>query len=106
MDIDDFFHRVLPAVGPLAFLVAIAHQCRSNRSPVLLVCIVSLTVTLVAAMASAWLGLRFDESHDLPDWYGAFYWWSTQWVIPVGYAVAGLSFLAFTIRRRALVAPN
>jgi hypothetical protein len=57
--------------------------------------------TVISTVISAWLGLHFDESHDLPDWYGPAYWWSTQWVAPLGYAVAGLSFLAFSMREKA-----
>lgn len=100
MNIDDIFHRVLPAIGPFAFLVGIARQHRNHHSPTLMVCGLSLAVTLAASLASAWLGLRFDESHELPDWYGPLYWWSTQWVAPLGYAVAGFSFLAFSMRQK------
>ena len=100
MHLDDIVHRVLPAIGPLAFIVAIARQHRKTQSATLLVCGLSLAVTLAASLVSAWLGLRFDESHDLPDWYGPLYWWSTQWVTPLGYAVAGLSFLVFSLREK------
>ena len=99
MLIDDIFHRVLPAIGPLAFLVAVAHQFLRNRSALLLVSVLSLSVTLVSTIVSAWLGLRFDESHDLPDWFGQLYWWLTQWATPAGYAIAGLSFLVFCLHQ-------
>ena len=99
MFIDDIFHRVLPAIGPLAFLVAVVHQFRRNRSVLLLVSALSLFVTLVSTIVSAWLGLRFDESHDLPDWFGQLYWWLTQWATPAGYAIAGLSFLVFRLHQ-------
>jgi hypothetical protein len=101
MQLDDIFHRVLPAIGPLAFLVAVILQSRSNRSALLWVSALSLFVTLVASIVSAWLGLRFDESHELPEWFGQFYWWATQWAAPAGYAVAGLSFLAFYLRKHS-----
>ena len=100
MHLDDIVHRVLPAIGPLAFIVGVARLHRSYNSATLLVCGLSLAVTLAASLVSAWLGLRFDESHDLPDWYGPLYWWSTQWFAPLGYAVAGLSFLAFSMREK------
>jgi hypothetical protein len=96
MHLDDIVHRALPIVGPLAFFVAVA---RHDRSPLLQVCSLSLSVTLIASALSAWLGLRFEESHDLPDWYKQAYWWSTQWVAPFGYAIAGLAFLVFSLRR-------
>lgn len=99
MHLDDIVHRVLPTIGPLAFFVAVVHQYRIRHSAGLLVCALSLAVTLVASVVSAWLGLRFDESHDLPDWYGQMYWWSTQWVAPLCYAVAGVSFLVFNKRK-------
>lgn len=102
MHLDDILHRLLPVVGPLAFFVAIVREQRINRSPVLLVCALALAVTLVASLASAWLGMRFDESHELPDWYNQAYWWSTQWVVPLGYAIAGLSFLGFSVRKRSV----
>lgn len=98
MDLVNVLHRCLPVIGPLALFVAVARQHRSSHSPVLLVCALSLSVTLLASMVSAWLGLRFDVSHELPDWYNQVYWWSTQWVAPLGYAVAGLSFLIFGMR--------
>jgi hypothetical protein len=101
MHLDDIVHRALPIVGPLAFFVAVTRQHRYDRSPLLQVCSLSLGVTLIASALSAWLGLRFDESHDLPDWYKQAYWWSTQWVAPVGYAIAGLAFLVFSLRRTA-----
>lgn len=100
MHLDDIVHRLLPAIGPLAFLVAFARLHRSIHSATLLVCGLSLGVTVIASLVSAWLGLRFDESHDLPDWYGQLYWWSTQWVAPLGYAVAGVSFLTFSMRKK------
>ena len=100
MHLDDIVHRVLPAIGPLAFIVGVARLHRSYNSATLLVCGLSLAVTLAASLVSAWLGLRFDESHDLPDWYGPLYWWSTQWFAPLGYAIAGLSFLAFSMREK------
>jgi hypothetical protein len=100
MHLDDIVHRVLPAIGPLVFIVAVARLHRSRHSSTLLVCGLSFAVTLFATLVSAWLGLRFDESHDLPDWYGQVYWWLTQWVTPIGYAVAGLSFLAFSMREK------
>jgi hypothetical protein len=53
----------------------------------------ALAVTVVASIVAAWLGLRFDVSHELPAWYNQVYWWSTQWVGPLGYAVAGLALL-------------
>lgn len=96
-----FLHRVLPAIGPLALMVAIVLQFRNHRSALLLVSALSLIVTLAAAIASAWLGLRFDESHDLPEWFNQLYWWLTQWVAPGGYAIAGLSLLAFHLREQA-----
>lgn len=99
MQLDDIFHRVLPAIGPLAFLAAVIHLSRSNRSPLLLVSALSLCVTLVSTMVSAWLGLRFDESHELPEWFGQLYWWLTQWATPAGYAIAGLSLLVFYLRQ-------
>lgn len=98
MHLDDILHRLLPVVGPLAFFIAIARQHRISHSPALLVCALSLAVTLAVSAISAWLGMRFDVSHDLPDSYNQVYWWSTQWVVPLGYAVAGLSFLAFSLR--------
>lgn len=98
MHLDDFVHRVLPTIGPLALIFSVARLRRSSHSATLLVCGLSLAVTLAASLVSAWLGLRFDESHDLPDWYGPLYWWSTQWVAPPGYAVAGLSLLAYSMR--------
>lgn len=100
MHLDDLIHRVLPAIGPLALFIAVAHQRRDNRSPLLLVSVLSFAVTLIAAAVSAWLGLRFDESHELPPWYNQLYWWSTQWVVPLGYAIGGLSFLAFSVRNK------
>jgi len=36
----------------------------------------------------------------LPEWFNQLYWWATQWVVPAGYAVAGLSFLAFYLRKQ------
>lgn len=99
MQLEDIVHRVLPVIGPLAFFVAVTNQRRTSRSAELLVCALSLAVTLLASAASAWLGLRFDTSHELPDWYRELYWWSTQWIAPLGYAVAGLSFLAFCLRK-------
>lgn len=99
MQLDDIFHRVLPAIGPLTFLVATILQFRSNRSALLWVSALSLAVTLLASIVSAWLGLRFDEFHELPEWFNQLYWWATQWVVPAGYAVAGLSFLAFYLRK-------
>lgn len=101
MHFDDFIHRVLPAIGPLALFIAIACQRPTHRSPLLLVSVISFAVTLIAAAVSAWLGLRFDESHELPPWYNQLYWWLTQWVVPLGYAVGGLSFLAFSVRNNA-----
>ena len=98
MHLDDFIHRVLPAIGPLALFMVVAHQRKNNRSPLLLVSVLSFAVTLIAAAVSAWLGLRFDESHELPDWYNHLYWRLTQWVVPLGYAVGGLAFLAFSVR--------
>ncbi|MBL8300719.1 MAG: hypothetical protein JNN30_20460 [Rhodanobacteraceae bacterium] len=98
MHLDDMLHRLLPVVGPLALFIAIAREYRFNHSLALLLCALSLAVTLAACVVSAWLGMRFDESHDLPDWYNQVYWWSTQWFVPLGYAVAGLSFLAFSVR--------
>lgn len=99
MHLDDIVHRVLPIVGPLAFFVAVARQYRYDRSPLLQVCALSLSVTLIASALSAWLGLRFDEFHDLPGWYNQAYWWSTQWVAPFGYAIAGLTLLVFSLRK-------
>ena len=98
MQFEDLVHRVVPMIGPLAFFVAVARQHRKNHSPPLQVCALSLGVTLIASGVSAWFGLRFDESHDLPDWYSHVYWWSTQWVVPLGYAASGLSFLVFSVR--------
>lgn len=98
MHLDDLVHRVLPAIGPLALFMAVAYQRQNNRSPLLLVTVLSFAVTLVAAAVSAWLGLRFDESHELPPWYHQLYWWLTQWVVPLGYAVGGLAMLAFSVR--------
>lgn len=100
MQLDDIIHRLLPTVGPLAFLVAVSLHLLSNRSALLWVSALSLLVTLVASITSAWLGLGFDGSHDLPEWHGQFYWWATQWVAPAGYAVAGVSFLAFYQRKQ------
>ena len=101
MLIDDIFHRVLPAIGPLAFLVAVVHQFRRKQSVLLLVSSLALFLTLVATIVSAWLGLQFDESHELPEWYGQLYWWMTQWAAPAGYAIAGLSFLGFYMRQHS-----
>lgn len=98
MHLDEIVHRMLPAIGPLALIVGVARLHRGRRSVALLVCGLSLGVTLIGHLAAGWLGLRFDESHDLPGWYGPLYWWLTQWVAPLGYAIAGLSFLAFSVR--------
>lgn len=102
MDFVDVLRRCLPVVGPLTLFVAVAHIYRHKHSALLLVCAVSLAMTLVASVLAAWLGLHFDESHELPDWYNRVYWWSTQWIAPLGYAVAGLSFLAFSLRNRSM----
>jgi hypothetical protein len=101
MHFDDFIHRVLPAIGPLALFIAVACQRQNNRSLLLLVSVLSFAVTFFAAAVSAWLGLRFDESHELPPWYNQLYWWLTQWVVPLGHAVGGLAILAFSVRNRA-----
>lgn len=99
MQFDDIVHRVLPVIGPLVFLAAVVHHSRSNRSVLLVVSALSLLVTLVAAIVSAWLGLHIDVAPELPEWFGPLYWWSTQWAVPAGYAIGGLSFLVFSLRK-------
>lgn len=93
VDLVDVLRRCLPAIGPLALFVAVVRVHRGRSSRALSVCALALAVTVVASAVAAWLGLRFDVSHELPAWYNQVYWWSTQWVVPLGYAVAGLSLL-------------